>query len=167
MFDRIKSYCIHLILKLLRVILIYCGLYLAFRYLFSPTIGLTVVIGSAAIITYIKAKLRYYGRQYENIYEYSRTPDDTRVYVRAWWHRKWLQWSQNAMEVEVHELPFQAGINCNENWEEYQDRRQAYIQNNRIIRHQDLENKKLKGDKYKSEVLGQKLPHYLTKIFGV
>lgn len=166
MWSKTKAICKALALQILRLLAIYGGVYLLMKLLFSKTIAIVSVVIVASTIAYVKAKLRQYGRQFENIYECSESPDDNRVYIRAWWHRKWLQWSGNKMDVTVHEIPYQYAEYCNENWEEYQDRKQAFIQNDRVIRHQDLEARKLKGDKYKVEALKQRLPHHLTKIFG-
>lgn len=75
----------------------------------------------------------------ENIYVCQQSETDKKVMVRAEEHQRLILLSGNEMGIEVKTIFFQDAANCNETWEEYIDRRDAFIANDRILRHQELE----------------------------
>lgn len=82
-----------------------------------------------------RARLECYGSRLENIYEVSHWPKDNQVYQRAQMHREWLEKSGNQNNVMVHELIFREGEFVNETIEQYQERVQLFIQDDRARRH--------------------------------
>lgn len=83
-------------------------------------------------------KLKQYAVQVENIYEFSLHENDKEVYKRAEEHRKYLKLSKNKLDVEVQEIYFRDGEHINETWEEFQQRKDFFIRNDRSIRHSKL-----------------------------
>lgn len=97
---------------------------------------LAMYFASANIKIWIeRAMLRVYGSRLENIYEVSLGKNDQHVFRRAEMHRFWLIRSQNQNHVKVHEMIFREGEYCNETVEQFQERVNLFIQDDRARRH--------------------------------
>lgn len=82
--------------------------------------------------------LKQYAVMIENIYEHSQHPDDRNVRRRAQRHRELLQESGNPEKIAVHELYFQDGEHCNESWESFLERVEAFRLEDRRKHHKKI-----------------------------
>lgn len=82
--------------------------------------------------------LQEYANMTENIYVVAVFEFDPTIKTRAQQHRKLLHESGNNTGIVVHELYFGYAEHCNEDFEEYQQRVQAFIAEDRIKRHKQL-----------------------------
>ena len=82
--------------------------------------------------------LKQYAVMIENIYEASEYPGDRNVRQRAQRHRELLQESGNPEKITVHELYFQDGEHCNESWEEFERRIEAFRMEDRRKHHKKI-----------------------------
>lgn len=82
--------------------------------------------------------LKQYAVMIENIYERSHFPGDSEVRRRAQLHRELLKESGNPEKITVHELYYQDGENCNETWEDFLQRCEAFRLEDRRKHHKKL-----------------------------
>jgi hypothetical protein len=82
--------------------------------------------------------LREYANMTENIYVQALFEFDPSIRSRAAHHRKLLIESGNNTGIVVHELYFGYGEHCNENFEQYQQRVEAFVADDRVKRHKAL-----------------------------
>ena len=82
--------------------------------------------------------LKQYAVMIENIYERSWHPGDSEVRRRAQIHRELLKESGNPEKITVHELYFQDGEHCNESWESFLERVEAFRLEDRRKHHKKL-----------------------------
>lgn len=122
-------------------------------YSFVISIVLEVLLYPFAKKWLYNNELKSYARQIENIYEYSEGKTDKEVFARAEYHRKKLTESGNKLHVKVFEIYFQDSKNVNENWEEFEARKDLFISDDKQKRHTYLNN--LGRKFYKAEILHQ------------
>lgn len=82
--------------------------------------------------------LKQYAVMIENIYERSQYPQDKEVRMRAQLHRELLKESGNPEKITVHELYFQDGEHCNESWDSFLERVEAFRLEDRRKHHKKL-----------------------------
>lgn len=82
--------------------------------------------------------LKQYAVMIDNIYEHSQFPGDREVRSRARRHRELLRESGNPEQITVHELYFQDGEHCNESWEEFERRIEAFRMEDRRKHHKKI-----------------------------
>lgn len=80
-------------------------------------------------------KLKEYGRRIENIYVLSLRPGDRSVMRRVAKERDWLERSGNRLGVQVIPIFFKDAENVTESWEEFQERAEMEIADDRRRRH--------------------------------
>jgi aromatic ring-opening dioxygenase catalytic subunit (LigB family) len=98
------------------------------------------------VATYLKKwlyiqKLARYARQTENIYEASLYKRDKEVHKRAQEHRKLLIASGNKLSVKVLEFYFRDAEHLQETWEEFEERVEKAMEEDRASRHKVLNGK--------------------------
>ena len=82
--------------------------------------------------------LKRYAVMIENIYETSRYPSDRHVRKRAEYHRRMLKESKNPEPLKVHEFYFRHGEHCNESWEAFEARVEAFRLEDRRKHHKRI-----------------------------
>lgn len=82
--------------------------------------------------------LKQYAVMIENIYEHSHYPGDREVRRRAQHHRELLHESGNPEKITVYELYFQDGEYCNESWDSFLERVEAFRLEDRRKHHKRL-----------------------------
>ena len=85
-----------------------------------------------------REELKRYAVMIENIYEASHYPGDRHVRQRAEYHRRMLKESKNPEPLKVHEFYFQHGEHCNESWEAFEARVEAFRLEDRRKHHKRI-----------------------------
>lgn len=96
---------------------------------------------------------KLYRNQFEHIVEYSHSPDDKQVRVRANLHTHYLKQSGNPYKTKVYEVIFREGENIIETWDQYQERLYNNINQITTQRHTELRDRNRKD--YLTYVAGQ------------
>lgn len=114
------------------------GVVLALPVLVAALLGLYPLHRFLARRAYLQ-ELKRYAEQIDNIYIYSEHEGDGTVRLRAEYAEKMLREAKNQQKVMVYRIYFGAGEHVNETWEEFEERLEAFIKEDKKKRHIELE----------------------------